>query len=124
MLTVSINLASVAATILYIFAALRPSWLEVLNNHTRQPILEASIIWVPISTVSRPFGIYPTYPHSPRKKACFQHFPSPKSHPTMIRIDSVSKQNGHQILFVEASTALNQGEKIGLAAPNGAGFED
>jgi ATPase subunit of ABC transporter with duplicated ATPase domains len=39
----------------------------------------------------------------------------------MIRIDSVSKQNGHQILFVEASAALNRGEKIGLVGPNGSG---
>jgi ATPase subunit of ABC transporter with duplicated ATPase domains len=39
----------------------------------------------------------------------------------MIRIDSISKQNGHQILFVEASAALNRGEKIGLVGPNGAG---
>jgi ATPase subunit of ABC transporter with duplicated ATPase domains len=39
----------------------------------------------------------------------------------MIRIDSVSKQNGHQILFVEASAAFNKGEKIGLVGPNGSG---
>jgi ATPase subunit of ABC transporter with duplicated ATPase domains len=39
----------------------------------------------------------------------------------MIRIDSVSKQNGHQILFIEASAALHRGEKIGLVGPNGAG---
>jgi ATPase subunit of ABC transporter with duplicated ATPase domains len=39
----------------------------------------------------------------------------------MIRLDSISKQNGHQILFVEASAALNRGEKIGLVGPNGAG---
>ena len=39
----------------------------------------------------------------------------------MIRIDSISKQNGHQILFVDASAALNRGEKIGLVGPNGAG---
>jgi ATPase subunit of ABC transporter with duplicated ATPase domains len=39
----------------------------------------------------------------------------------MIRIDSISKQNGHQLLFVEASAALNRGEKIGLVGPNGAG---
>jgi ATPase subunit of ABC transporter with duplicated ATPase domains len=52
-------------------------------------------------------------------------FPSPPSSPkprgTMIRIDSISKQNGHQLLFVEASAALNRGEKIGLVGPNGAG---
>jgi energy-coupling factor transporter ATP-binding protein EcfA2 len=39
----------------------------------------------------------------------------------MIRLDSVSKQNGHQILFIEAAAALNKGEKIGLVGPNGAG---
>ena len=39
----------------------------------------------------------------------------------MIRIESVSKQNGHQILYVEASAALNRGEKIGLVGPNGSG---
>src|SRR5579883_3547894 len=39
----------------------------------------------------------------------------------MIRLDSVSKQNGHQILFIEASMALYRGEKIGLVGPNGAG---
>ena len=39
----------------------------------------------------------------------------------MIRLDNVSKQNGHQILFIEASTALYKGEKVGLVGPNGAG---
>jgi ATPase subunit of ABC transporter with duplicated ATPase domains len=39
----------------------------------------------------------------------------------MIRLDNVSKQNGHQILFIEASTALYRGEKVGLVGPNGAG---
>ena len=39
----------------------------------------------------------------------------------MIRFDNVSKQNGHRILFLEASAALNRGEKIGLVGPNGAG---
>lgn len=39
----------------------------------------------------------------------------------MIRLDNVSKQAGHQILFIEASVALNKGEKIGLVGPNGAG---
>src|SRR6266702_3169875 len=39
----------------------------------------------------------------------------------MIRLDNVSKQIGHQILFIEASAALNKGEKIGLVGPNGAG---
>ena len=39
----------------------------------------------------------------------------------MIRIDNVSKQNGHQLLFIEASAALHRGEKVGLVGPNGAG---
>jgi ATPase subunit of ABC transporter with duplicated ATPase domains len=39
----------------------------------------------------------------------------------MIRLDNVSKQNGHQILFIEASAAFNRGEKIGLVGPNGSG---
>jgi ATPase subunit of ABC transporter with duplicated ATPase domains len=39
----------------------------------------------------------------------------------MIRLDNISKQNGHQILFIEASAALNKGEKIGLVGPNGSG---
>src|SRR6516164_6943141 len=39
----------------------------------------------------------------------------------MIRLDNVSKQVGHQILFIEASTALQRGEKIGLVGPNGTG---
>ena len=39
----------------------------------------------------------------------------------MIRIDQISKQNGHQILFIEASAALHRGEKVGLVGPNGAG---
>src|SRR6201995_5446768 len=39
----------------------------------------------------------------------------------MIRLDNVSKQVGHQILFIEASGALLKGEKIGLVGPNGSG---
>jgi ATPase subunit of ABC transporter with duplicated ATPase domains len=39
----------------------------------------------------------------------------------MIRLENVSKQNGHQILFIEASAALLKGEKVGLVGPNGAG---
>ena len=39
----------------------------------------------------------------------------------MIRLDNVSKQIGHQILFIEASAALERGEKVGLVGPNGAG---
>ena len=39
----------------------------------------------------------------------------------MIRLDNISKQNGHQIVFIEAVGALLKGEKIGLVGPNGAG---
>jgi len=39
----------------------------------------------------------------------------------MIRLENISKQNGHQILFIEASAALLKGEKVGLVGPNGAG---
>ncbi|MFG1319010.1 ABC-F family ATP-binding cassette domain-containing protein [Xanthobacter autotrophicus] len=39
----------------------------------------------------------------------------------MIRLDNIGKQNGKQIVFIEASAALLKGEKIGLVGPNGAG---
>jgi ATPase subunit of ABC transporter with duplicated ATPase domains len=39
----------------------------------------------------------------------------------MIRLDNISKQNGHQLLFIEASAALQRGEKVGLVGPNGSG---
>ncbi len=39
----------------------------------------------------------------------------------MIRLDNISKQNGHQIVFIEASAVLNRGEKVGLVGPNGSG---
>lgn len=39
----------------------------------------------------------------------------------MIRIENVSKSNSNRILYIEASAALNRGEKIGLVGPNGAG---
>ena len=39
----------------------------------------------------------------------------------MIRIENISKQNSHRILFIEASAALNKGESVGLVGPNGAG---
>ncbi|MGO8039995.1 ABC-F family ATP-binding cassette domain-containing protein [Rhizobium leguminosarum] len=39
----------------------------------------------------------------------------------MIRIENIGKQLSHRILFIEASAALNRGEKIGLVGPNGAG---
>jgi len=39
----------------------------------------------------------------------------------MIRLDSISKQHGRQILFMDASCAIQRGEKIGLVGPNGSG---
>jgi ABC-2 type transport system ATP-binding protein len=39
----------------------------------------------------------------------------------MIRLDNISKQNGHQILFIDASMGILKGEKVGLVGPNGAG---
>jgi ATPase subunit of ABC transporter with duplicated ATPase domains len=39
----------------------------------------------------------------------------------VIRLDSIGKQHGKQILFLEASAAINRGEKVGLVGPNGAG---
>ena len=39
----------------------------------------------------------------------------------MIHLDNIGKQNGRQILFIEASAALQKGEKVGLVGPNGAG---
>ena len=39
----------------------------------------------------------------------------------MIRLDSISKQHGQQILFLDASMSLFRGEKVGLVGPNGSG---
>ncbi|HEX7664250.1 MAG TPA: ABC-F family ATP-binding cassette domain-containing protein, partial [Polyangiaceae bacterium] len=39
----------------------------------------------------------------------------------MIRLDTISKQHGKQILFMDASVAFNRGDKVGLVGPNGAG---
>jgi len=39
----------------------------------------------------------------------------------MIRLDNISKQNGHQLLFIDASMGIQKGEKAGLVGPNGAG---
>ncbi|MCG7393189.1 ATP-binding cassette domain-containing protein [Microvirga sp. ACRRW] len=39
----------------------------------------------------------------------------------MIRVENVSKQNSHRILFIEAAATLQKGEKVGLVGPNGAG---
>ncbi len=39
----------------------------------------------------------------------------------MIRLEKIGRQNGKQLLFIEASAALQKGEKVGLVGPNGAG---
>ncbi len=39
----------------------------------------------------------------------------------MIKLENIGKQNGKQIVFIEASAALQRGEKVGLVGPNGAG---
>ncbi len=39
----------------------------------------------------------------------------------MLRLDSVSKRHGKQILFLEASMGVFAGERVGLVGPNGAG---
>jgi ATPase subunit of ABC transporter with duplicated ATPase domains len=39
----------------------------------------------------------------------------------VIRLDSISKQHGQQILFLEASMGAFRGEKVGLVGPNGSG---
>ena len=41
--------------------------------------------------------------------------------PPVIRLDSVSKQHGSQILFLDASMSAFKGEKVGLVGPNGSG---
>jgi ATPase subunit of ABC transporter with duplicated ATPase domains len=39
----------------------------------------------------------------------------------MISFSRISKQYGHQVLFVDASFQLNPGDKVGLVGPNGSG---
>jgi ATPase subunit of ABC transporter with duplicated ATPase domains len=39
----------------------------------------------------------------------------------VIRLDSVSKQHGQQILFLDASMTASRGERVGLVGPNGSG---
>ncbi|MGE7419091.1 hypothetical protein [Methylobacterium tarhaniae] len=41
----------------------------------------------------------------------------------MIRLDKIAKQNGNQLLFIEASAALQRGEKVGLVGPNATSSE-
>src|SRR5476651_2261538 len=53
---------------------------------------------------------------SPRLCVC-----APTIRTPMIRLDNISKQNGHQILFIDASMGVQKGEKVGLVGPNGAG---
>jgi ATPase subunit of ABC transporter with duplicated ATPase domains len=62
-----------------------------------------------------PRDVFSTAPQAPARRNRHR----PQGH--MIRLDSISKQNGQQLLFIEASAALQKGEKIGLVGPNGAG---
>ena len=39
----------------------------------------------------------------------------------MIAFSGINKQYGRQVLFVDASFQLNEGEKVGLVGPNGSG---
>ncbi len=39
----------------------------------------------------------------------------------MLRLDSVAKQHGRQILFADASFAVFRGDRVGLVGPNGSG---
>ena len=39
----------------------------------------------------------------------------------MIRLENISKQNGQQLVFIDASATIQKGEKVGLVGPNGAG---
>jgi ATPase subunit of ABC transporter with duplicated ATPase domains len=39
----------------------------------------------------------------------------------LIRFDSISKQHGPKVLFIDAVAAIHRGEKVGLVGPNGAG---
>ena len=75
---------------------------------------------VPVARIrqARPFPI-----RAASTKPCggFPPFPFQGSRARMIRLDNISKQNGHQIVFIEASAALQKGEKIGLVGPNGSG---
>ena len=38
----------------------------------------------------------------------------------MIRLDNISKQHGHQVLFIDAPMGFQKGEKAGLVGLNGA----
>jgi ATPase subunit of ABC transporter with duplicated ATPase domains len=39
----------------------------------------------------------------------------------VIRLDSILKTHGRQVLFTDASASVNRGEKVGLVGPNGSG---
>jgi ATPase subunit of ABC transporter with duplicated ATPase domains len=47
--------------------------------------------------------------------------PAARVSKSMIRLESIGKQNGKQIVFIDASAVLQKGEKVGLVGPNGAG---
>jgi ATPase subunit of ABC transporter with duplicated ATPase domains len=39
----------------------------------------------------------------------------------VLRFDSLSKNHGRQILFMDAAASVNRGDKVGLVGPNGSG---
>jgi len=47
--------------------------------------------------------------------------PAPYIFRPVIRLDSVHKRHGRQILFMDASASINRGDKVGLVGPNGSG---
>jgi ATPase subunit of ABC transporter with duplicated ATPase domains len=56
-----------------------------------------------------------------RRICAFESTLTPIFLEAMIRLDNISKQNGHQLLFIDASMSIQKGEKVGLVGPNGAG---
>jgi len=70
----------------------------------------------PVSAAPSPAHPSAAAPHGIRAAQTFLRGAAPHDSSRQI-----SKQNGHQILFIEASAALQKGEKVGLVGPNGAG---
>src|SRR5881396_2670889 len=69
----------------------------------------------------RRFCLFPRHAPSRMAGAISSHLHKLSRIPLMIRLENIGKQNGRQIVFIEASAALQKGEKIGLVGPNGAG---
>src|SRR5690349_6296498 len=58
---------------------------------------------------------------SPPRPITYWRYKNPGSLESMIRLENIGKQNGRQIVCIEASATLQKGEKVGLVGPNGAG---